>query len=89
MEFTIEDRDMLKAHDAKLESLCSSVSTANDGIDSIIEKLNESTVGCAENRKNCLTEINQTFVRSRTFWSVLGLMTTGTMIIIAVVALII
>ncbi|MFA9409577.1 MAG: hypothetical protein ACERKJ_12195 [Candidatus Dadabacteria bacterium] len=88
MDFTIKDRDMLKRHDEKLKTLCTSVATGNSGIETIITKLNANNVGCVENRKECMSNVNKTFVTGKTFWSVVGFMLTGVIIIISIIALV-
>lgn len=77
MEFTQDDRDMLKAHDQKLQTLCGTTSNMDTLLNSIYKKLNTGAVGCVENRANCRKEIDEKFVKNKTFWIVITVIVIG------------
>ncbi len=83
-----KDRDMLKAHDIKLNTICNSVHKIEQdnkefrkdmkgALDQIITKLNDNIVGCATNRADCAEKMDNKFVKSKVFWSVVGLLVSG------------
>jgi len=67
MEFTTEDRDMLKAHDAKLKILCKAVDKSNDGIEQILKNQQEANLGCVTNRQVCEAKNSSKFLTIKTF----------------------
>ena len=96
MTFMEADRDMIKAHDIKLTAICTSVnkieqdnkefrSDMKEALDKIMSKLNESSVGCAENRADLMEKMNSKFVRSKVFWSVVGFLITGCGILLGLI----
>ena len=77
MEFTQVDRDMLKAHDAKLIILCSTSEKMDKTLDKIDENIGKGAVVCVERRAECRKEIDDKFVRTKTFWSVISVIILG------------
>jgi len=77
MEFTQSDRDMLKANDLKLKTLCTTTGNMHSTLKAIDDKLGDNAVACATTRAKCREEINDKFVRIRTFWSVITVIILG------------
>ena len=77
MDFTQGDRDMLKAHDIKLENLCTMTDKMNTTLDDIDDKLGAGAVICVEKRSACRKEIDKDFIKTKTFWSVISVLILG------------
>lgn len=73
VEFTQDDRDMLKAHDLKLEIICGRLDdvddTMADGFQRVIDKIDVQKDNCSTHREN----INAKFFTKRVLMAVIGL----------------